>query len=66
MVSILIQKEVGKDSRTETYAAIKLALKHPLWKDVPIYLRSGKSLVEQWTAIVFSLNQEKHNEITAP
>ncbi len=52
-------KEVSTDSKTETYAAIKLALKHPLWKGVPIYLRSGKSLVEQWTAIVFEFKPRK-------
>lgn len=52
-------KEIGNDSKTETYAAIKLSLKHPLWKDVPIYLRSGKSLNEQWTSIVFEFKPRK-------
>ncbi len=43
---------VPDDSCTETYAALKLSMKHPLWKGVPIYLRSGKSLKEKWTAVV--------------
>lgn len=54
-------KEPGipKTSTTETYAALKLYLKHPLWKDVPIYIRSGKNLREQWTAIVLEFRPRK-------
>lgn len=43
---------VPKESQTETYAAVKLFLKHPLWNGVPIYLQSGKSLKQKWTAVV--------------
>lgn len=61
------EKGISKDSKTETYAAMKLMLKHPLWKDVPIYIRSGKSLVQQWTAIVFEFKprraQRDHGEL---
>lgn len=61
------EKGIAKDSKTETYAAMKLMLKHPLWKDVPIYIRSGKSLVQQWTAIVFEFKprraQRDHGEL---
>jgi glucose-6-phosphate 1-dehydrogenase len=46
------QKGIPTDSQTETYAALKLYLKHPLWKGVPIYIRSGKSLHQKWTAVV--------------
>ncbi len=47
-------KEPGipKDSQTETYTALKLLLKHPLWKGVPVYIRSGKSLQKKWTSVV--------------
>lgn len=46
------EKGVPVDSQTETYAAIKLFLRHPLWKGVPIYIRSGKSLKQKWTGVV--------------
>lgn len=45
-------KGVPKDSQTETFAALKLTMKHPLWKGVPIYFRSGKALKQKWTAVV--------------
>jgi glucose-6-phosphate 1-dehydrogenase len=46
------EKNIPKDSQTETYAALKLTLKHPLWKNTPIYIRSGKALKTKWTAVV--------------
>jgi glucose-6-phosphate 1-dehydrogenase len=48
------KKEPGvpRDSQTETYAALKLCLDHPLWKKVPIYLRTGKALKQKWTGVV--------------
>ncbi len=64
------RKESGipADSQTETYAAIKLQLKHPLWKGVPIYLQSGKSLKQKWTAIVVEFKprwaQREHGELS--
>lgn len=46
------EKGVPKDSQTETYVALKVLLKHDLWKNVPIYIRSGKSLKQKWTGVV--------------
>lgn len=46
------EKNIPKDSQTETFAALKLTMKHPLWKGVPIYIRSGKCLKQKWTAVV--------------
>lgn len=46
------EKGIPKDSQTETYAAIKVNLRHGLWKNVPIYIRSGKSLKQKWTGVV--------------
>jgi glucose-6-phosphate 1-dehydrogenase len=43
---------IDPESTTETYAALKLQLKHPLWKGVPMYIRSGKALKQKWTGIV--------------
>lgn len=46
------EKGVSENTQTETYAALRLFVKHPLWKKVPIYLRSGKCLKGKWTAVV--------------
>jgi glucose-6-phosphate 1-dehydrogenase len=60
-------KGVPKGSVTETYAALKLCLKHPLWKGVPIYLRSGKALKQKWTAVVIEFKprwaQREHGDL---
>lgn len=52
-------KDIPKDSQTETYAALKLSINHPLWKDVPLYIRSGKSLKKKWTAVVLEFKPHK-------
>ncbi|MFA4814581.1 MAG: glucose-6-phosphate dehydrogenase [Candidatus Gracilibacteria bacterium] len=58
------EKGVPKDSQTETFAALKLCVEHPLWEGVPIYIRSGKCLKAKWTAVVVEFKphkvQEKH------
>ncbi len=46
------EKGIPQGSQTETFAAIKLTMKHPLWKNVPIYIRSGKCLNQKWTGVV--------------
>lgn len=46
------EKGVAAESQTETFAALKLTMNHPLWKNVPIYLRTGKCLKKKWTAVV--------------
>lgn len=56
------EKGVSKNSQTETYAALKLRLKHHLWKDVPIYLRSGKNLLQKWTGIIFEFRPHEVQE----
>jgi glucose-6-phosphate 1-dehydrogenase len=38
------EEDVGPDSRTETYAAIKLFVDNWRWQGVPFYLRTGKRL----------------------
>jgi len=35
---------VAKDSRTETFAALRLFIDSPRWAGVPFYIRTGKSL----------------------
>ena len=46
------EPEVPDDSRTETFAAIKLFIDNWRWEGVPIYLRSGKSLWTRSTEIL--------------
>ncbi|HEX8199555.1 MAG TPA: glucose-6-phosphate dehydrogenase [Isosphaeraceae bacterium] len=46
------EPDVDPRSRTETYAAMKLAIDNWRWEGVPIYLRSGKSLWKRGTEIV--------------
>lgn len=46
------EDEVAADSRTETYAAIKLEVDTWRWAGVPFYLRTGKALAARDTEIV--------------
>ena len=52
VVAYTDEHEVGKDSRTETFVALKLEIKNKMWKNVPFYLRTGKRLRERATEIV--------------
>ena len=46
------EPKVAADSSTETFAALKVFLKHPRWKGVPFYLKTGKGLAEKSARIV--------------
>jgi glucose-6-phosphate 1-dehydrogenase len=43
---------VQKDSKTETFAALRLSINSWRWKDVPFYVRTGKNLPVTCTEIV--------------
>jgi glucose-6-phosphate 1-dehydrogenase len=45
------EPDVGPDSRTETYVALKLAIDNWRWAGVPFYLRTGKCLPARTTEI---------------
>lgn len=49
--SYVEEKDVAHNSTTETYAALKLYIDNWRWRDVPIYLRTGKRLAERKSAI---------------
>lgn len=51
---------VVQDSRTPTFAALKLFLDNWRWKDVPFYLRSGKALERKNTEIVVQFQRPPH------
>ncbi len=53
-----IQEEgVPEDSVTETYAAMKLYVDNWRWKDVPIYLRTGKRMAKAQSNISICFRQ---------
>jgi glucose-6-phosphate 1-dehydrogenase len=52
--------EVTKDSQTETFVALSLRIHDEKWCDVPIFLRSGKSLERKETYIVITFRPSDH------
>ena len=51
----LDEKGVGSQSRTETYAAVRLAIDSPRWEGVGFHIRAGKSLPLTCTEVVARL-----------
>ncbi|MCP4540513.1 MAG: glucose-6-phosphate dehydrogenase [Chloroflexi bacterium] len=54
------EPNVASDSQTSTYAALQLMVDNWRWRDVPFYLRSGKSLAEKVTGIVIQFKRVPH------
>ena len=53
--------ELGKDSDTETFVAIKAHIDNWRWKGVPFYLRTGKRLPARTTEIVVNFRRVPHS-----
>lgn len=51
---------VARESRTPTYAAIKLYVDNWRWKNVPFYLRSGKALKRKTSEITVQFQRPPH------
>jgi glucose-6-phosphate 1-dehydrogenase len=51
------EKDVAPDSKTETFAAVRLHIDNWRWEGVPIYLRSGKALWKRGTEIIVELKK---------
>ncbi len=51
---------VPSDSRTATFAALKLHIDNWRWKEVPFYLRSGKAMSCRTTQIVIQFRRPPH------
>jgi glucose-6-phosphate 1-dehydrogenase len=49
------EDDVANDSRTETYAALKVEIDNRRWSGVPFYLRTGKRLATHLTTIAIRL-----------
>ena len=52
---------VAKDSRTETYVAIKFFINNWRWGGVPFYIRTGKRLPTRVTEIVIYFKRTPHH-----
>ena len=51
---------VEKDSRTETFAAVKLAVQNWRWAGVPFYLRTGKRMPKRVSEIAIQFKRTPH------
>ncbi len=58
--SYLAEKDVPDDSRTETYAAVRLGVETRRWGGVPFYLRTGKRLPRRVTEIAIVFKTAPH------
>ncbi|MEM9311741.1 MAG: glucose-6-phosphate dehydrogenase [Pseudomonadota bacterium] len=58
-------EELGKESATETFVAIKAHLDNWRWKGVPFYLRTGKRLPERVTEILVQFAAVPHSIFNA-
>ncbi len=54
------EEGVAPDSRTETYAALRLHISNWRWAGVPFYLRTGKQLARKVTEIAVTLKPVPH------
>ncbi len=55
---------IPADSRTETYAAVKLGVDTRRWAGVPFYLRTGKRLTRRMTEIALIFQRAPHLPFT--
>ena len=56
----LEEDRIPSDSRTETYAAIRVDIDNRRWAGVPFYLRTGKRLARRVTEIALGFKQAPH------
>ncbi len=60
------EKDVAKDSRTPTFAAVRLEIDNWRWRNVPFYLRSGKSLRSRYSEVAIQFKCPPHMLIPIP
>ena len=61
----LEEKDIPPDSRTETFAAVRLGVETRRWGGVPFYLRTGKRLPRRVTEIAVLYKRAPHLPFTA-
>jgi glucose-6-phosphate 1-dehydrogenase len=54
------EPKVGRNSTTETYAALELEIDNWRWADVPFYVRTGKRMARRHTEIVIQFRRAPH------
>jgi glucose-6-phosphate 1-dehydrogenase len=54
------EEGVNQNSRTPTYAAVRLQVDNWRWQGVPFYLRSGKSLKEKLSQVTIEFKEPPH------
>lgn len=55
------REEVGHDSRTETYVALRAHIDNWRWSGVPFYLRTGKRMPSRLTEILIQFRAVPHS-----
>jgi glucose-6-phosphate 1-dehydrogenase len=60
----LEEDRIPPDSKTETYAAIRLDIESRRWAGVPFYLRTGKRLARRVTEIALGFKRAPHLPFT--
>ena len=58
--------ELGNESNTETYVALKLTIENWRWAGVPFYVRTGKRLAQRASEIVITFKNRPHDIFTKP
>jgi glucose-6-phosphate 1-dehydrogenase len=65
VLGYLEEEGIDPQSRTETYAAIKLEMDNRRWAGVPFYLRAGKRLGRRVTEIAVVFHRAPHSPFDA-
>ena len=65
-VGYLDEKGVAKDSKVETFAALRLEIKSWRWDGVPFYIRAGKNLPETVTEVMARLRKPPITNMSEP
>lgn len=60
------EAHVAKDSRVETFAALRLFIDRLDWQGVPIYVRTGKKLAKKQTHVVVELKKFPFQDAAEP
>lgn len=63
VASYVDEPHIDKDSKVETYAAMRLFIDNYRWRGVPIYLRTGKRMPNRKTEILIQLKSPEDREI---
>jgi glucose-6-phosphate 1-dehydrogenase len=60
------EKGVAADSRTPTFAAVRLTVENWRWKGIPFYLRSGKALASRYSEVIIQFRCPPHLMFPVP